>query len=130
MSSDDQRDYPVGYAKPPRDTRFKRGQSGNPKGRPAGKKNLSAVLNDALAESVVAVVGQGRRKKISKLEATIAQLVNKSASGDPRATQTLLSLLRDTAGPADLRSADTTTLTETDQQIIQRILARSRGEKG
>jgi len=34
------RDYEVGYGKPPRDTRFKEGQSGNPRGRPPGLKNL------------------------------------------------------------------------------------------
>src|ERR1700730_2267834 len=63
MPRDDGGDFEVGYAKPPRHTRFKRGQSGNPRGRPSEKKNLSTVLEDALAEAVVAVVGKGRSKK-------------------------------------------------------------------
>ena len=129
MSSDDEGYYEVGYGRPPRNTRFERGQSGNPKGRPAGKKNLSTILDDALAETVVAVIGTGRRKQMSKLEATVAQLVNKSASGDPKATQILLSLLRDTECRADPASAASADLTEADHQIIQRIQAQLRGEK-
>ena len=38
MSSDDE-DYEVGYGKPPKDSRFKLGQSGNPNGRPKGSRN-------------------------------------------------------------------------------------------
>jgi hypothetical protein len=128
MPRDKDGDYEVGYGKPPRDGQFKRGQSGNPKGRPTGKKSLSTVLEDVLGERVFAVVGKGRQKKITKLRATITQLVNKAASGDPKATQTLLAHLRDTESRADPGSADTI-IDEADQQIIQRIKARLRGEK-
>jgi hypothetical protein len=128
MPRDKDGDYEVGYGKPPRDGQFKRGQSGNPKGRPTGKKSLSTVLENVLGEGVFAVVGNGRHKKITKLEATVTQLVNKAASGDPKATQTLLAQLRDTESRADPGSADTA-VTEADQQIIQRIKARFRGEK-
>jgi hypothetical protein len=128
MPRDKDGDYEVGYGKPPRDGQFKRGQSGNPKGRPTGKKSLSTVLSDAVNEGVLAVVGNGRHKKITKLEATVTQLVNKAASGDPKATQTLFAQLRDTESRTDPGSADTT-IDEADQQIIQRIKARFRGEK-
>ena len=46
-------DYDVGYGKPPRHTRFKKGQSGNPRGRPSGSKNLATVLSEALNELVI-----------------------------------------------------------------------------
>ena len=128
MPRDKDGDYEVGYGKPPRDGRFKRGQSGNPKGRPTRKRSLSTVLEDVLGEGVLAVVGTGRHKKMTKLQATITQLVNKAASGDPKATQTLLAQLRDTESRSDTGSADAA-VTEADQQIIQRIKARFRGEK-
>ena len=41
-------DYEVGYGKPPLHTRFQKGKSGNPKGRPRGKKNMSTLLSTAL----------------------------------------------------------------------------------
>ena len=56
------RDYEVGYGTPPLHTRFQKGQSGNPKGRPRGRKNLSSLLNEALNGWVI-VVENGRRKK-------------------------------------------------------------------
>jgi len=45
------RDYEVGYGKPPRDARFKEGQSGNPRGRPPGLKNLKTLLSEALTDN-------------------------------------------------------------------------------
>ena len=50
MPADDERDYEVGYGKPPRHTRFELGRSGNPQGRPGGSKNLLTLLNEALKE--------------------------------------------------------------------------------
>jgi hypothetical protein len=56
---DDERDYEVGYGRPPRHTRFELGRSGNPRGRPGGSKNLSTLLSEALQEPVI-VVENGR----------------------------------------------------------------------
>ena len=50
MPPDRERDYEVGYGKPPRHTRFTKGQSGNPRGRPPGAKNLKTLLSEALNE--------------------------------------------------------------------------------
>src|SRR4051794_39311237 len=122
------RDYEVGYGKPPLHTRFQQGRSGNPKGRPRGRKNLSTLLNDALNGSVV-VVENGRRKKITKREAIITQLVNKSASADLKATQIVLAMLQELESEDD-GSADHAVFTEADHEIIRRIQARLRNENG
>ncbi|MGO9451557.1 MAG: DUF5681 domain-containing protein [Candidatus Binataceae bacterium] len=81
--------YQVGYGKPPRLTQFKKGQSGNPKGRPRGSKNATTLLKEALSEQVV-ITENGRRRTITKKEAIVTQIVNKAASGDHRAIQLLL----------------------------------------
>jgi Family of unknown function (DUF5681) len=85
-------DYEVGYGKPPRNAGFKKGQSGNPRRRPPGSKNLTTLLNDALNEPVT-ITENGRRRKITKREAVINQLLNKSASADARSLKILLDLM-------------------------------------
>ena len=125
MPPDDERDYEVGYGKPPLHTRFAKGQSGNPRGRPPGAKNMKTLLTKALNELVV-VTDNGGRRKVSKREAIITQLVNRSAKADFKAIQILLGLLRDIESDSDPHSTDTT-FTEADQQIIARIKARLRG---
>jgi hypothetical protein len=128
MPYDDERDYEVGYGKPPRHTRFELGRSGNPQGRPGGSKNLLTLLNKALNELVI-VTENGGRRKVSKREAIVTQLVNRSAQADLKAIQILLAMLRDIEGHAEAGAADPDLFTEADQQIIQRIRARLRGEK-
>lgn len=92
--------YEVGYGKPPTHARFRAGQSGNPRGRPKGPKDLPAALLGALNERVV-VTENGERKKITKFDAVIKQLVNKAVGGDARTIKLLMQLIenvRDLAG--------------------------------
>jgi hypothetical protein len=128
MLPDDEGDYEVGYGKPPPHTRFVKGQSGNPRGRPRGAKNMKILLAEALNQLVV-VTDNGGRRKVSKREAIITQLVNRSAKADFKAIQILLGMIRDIESDTDPHSSDPT-FTEADQQIIQRLQARFRGEKG
>lgn len=86
--------YEVGYCKPPTQTRFRKGQSGNPKGRRKGTKDLAASVIAAINETVIVNVN-GKRKKISKLDAAVTQLVNDAARGDKKAIQSLFALVRD-----------------------------------
>ena len=83
MPPDDERDYEVGYGKPPPHTRFAKGQSGNRRGRPPGATNMKTLLTKALNELVV-VTDHGGRRTVSKREAIITQLVNRSAKATSR----------------------------------------------
>ena len=84
MQSKKVSEYEVGYRRPPQHTRFQRGSSGNPKGRPRASKNLVAVFETALNERVP-VNDNGKRKKITMFQAITKQLVRKAVGGDQRA---------------------------------------------
>lgn len=94
-------DYVVGYGRPPVHSRFKPGQSGNAKGRPAGTANMNTLIEKALVEKVT-VTDAGRRRKISKGEVIAKQIVNKAASGDLQAARLLLQLPKSTS--ADVKT--------------------------
>jgi hypothetical protein len=92
MPSDGPRDYEVGYRKPPIGSRFKKGNNANPRGRPRKSKDLAAMLRSALDTPVV-VIENGVRRRLTKREIVIAQLVDKCAGADLRATKILLDML-------------------------------------
>jgi hypothetical protein len=81
----------VAYGNPPKATRFKPGQSGNPKGRPKGTPNLATDLAAELSEQVTVREG-GQAQRISKQRALIKSLMAKALDGDVRATTALLAL--------------------------------------
>jgi Family of unknown function (DUF5681) len=78
--------------KPPLHTRFKKGQSGKPRGRP--KKKLPALPVAALNEPMIARI-DGERRKITKRQAVIHQLVDKSTGADLRTTKMLIDMTKD-----------------------------------
>ena len=69
---------------PPKHMQFRKGTSGNPRGRPKGSKNLSTYLMEAARDQATATVG-GRTRRISNLQATTMQLATKAAGGDKAA---------------------------------------------
>ena len=83
--------YEVGYAKPPQYTRFRKGQSGNPKGRPKGLQSFARLARQAFNEKI-AIKENGERRTITKLQAALKQLANKAASGDAAAIREVLRL--------------------------------------
>ena len=115
-------DPSVGYGKPPKDSRFKKGASGNPKGRPKGSRNVAAVFAKTLREKVV-INEHGQRKTITKLEAAIKQFVNKAAGGDLRALQLLVNLSRE-AETRELSPPERSIIAEVDQRVMEGIVRR------
>jgi hypothetical protein len=83
--------YKIGYGKPPQATRFKRGQSGNLKGRPKGSRNLGTDLAAELEEKIT-VREEGRSRRISKQRALVKSLMAQALKGNVRATTAMLAL--------------------------------------
>lgn len=83
----------VGYKKPPKASRWKKGQSGNPKGRKPKEKieDLQIVFDQILVETVT-VKMNGRTQTMTKLEAMIEQIRTKALQGEPKAIRALLKM--------------------------------------
>jgi hypothetical protein len=80
--------YPVGYRRPPVEHRFKRGQSGNPSGRPKGVRNFSSDLREELAE-LVSIKDGDSAVELTRQRAIVKAVVNAAVEGDQRAAITV-----------------------------------------
>ena len=85
-------EQPVGYGNPPKESQFKKGQSGNRRGRPKGSKNLKTDLTEELQTQIKVREGP-RAIKISKQRAIVKTLIAKTLAGDARAVITLTKLM-------------------------------------
>jgi hypothetical protein len=121
-NEEESRAYAVGYGRPPRHNQFRKGNAGS-RGRTKGSKTLATLVMSTLNEPVT-VNENGRRKTITKLRASLKQLVNKAAAGDPRALQLLLVTVRQIEQPE--APARTMIVNEADRQVIEQVVARIR----
>ena len=121
MSNDNE----VGYGKPPKHAQFKKGRSGNPKGRPKDTKNLKTDLKEELQEVIVAREGD-RTVKISKQRAVVKSLVAKTVKGDTRAANTLLNMFFRIFDPAGEIVEPAAPMTAEEREVLAGFQARFR----
>jgi Family of unknown function (DUF5681) len=125
-ASGDEGEYRVGRGKPPLHTRFQKGRSGNPAG--PRKKDLAALLLAALNETTT-VNTDGHPRRITKREAIVGQLVDRSAGADISAIKLLIAMLKDiekkVAPPPD-PAAQTRPLGRSDAAIVASLTTRLR----
>jgi len=108
---------------PPQDTQFKPGSSGNPKGRPKGSKNLSTLLMDAARDQISATIG-GKKRNISKIQATAMQLATKAASGDNGAIARFLNWIDEIETRAAASRPAQFPLSEADLEVLRATYSR------
>jgi hypothetical protein len=81
----------IGYKKPPTSTRFAKGCSGNPKGRPKGQHKQ--LPYDTVLGQMVTVREEGRERRITAAEAFLLQLTRKGLAGDSAAARASLNAI-------------------------------------
>ena len=93
------------FGQPPKSTRFKPGQSGNPKGRPKGVRNFETELHEAL-QATVEVRRAGGVRRITTQKALLQSLVEQALHGDPRHLISLILRYRESTGGAPRTAMD------------------------
>ncbi|MGU3663335.1 DUF5681 domain-containing protein [Methylobacterium sp. A49B] len=86
----------VGYKRPPRRTRFRKGQSGNPEGRPKGSLNrstLRALLATQWLEETIKIVEGGRERHVSRFAALLKKQAELALKGDPKVIRDVIDQL-------------------------------------
>ncbi len=116
-------DYEVGYGKPPKAGQFKKGRSGNPRGRPKGAKGVQASIKREL-ESKITVHEGNQQVRITKAEAMAKQLMNKALKGDDKAMMALLKLDAELYGSAVVQHETETTRLESAPEPVDYDILR------
>lgn len=113
----------TGYANPPQATRFQKGKSGNPKGRPKGDKNYLALANKELSQKVP-ITESGRHKTISKKEVFIKTAINKGIAGDNKFTNIAFTIMQDAEKYNERKNFDEKEQSKINQEIIESFRKR------
>jgi len=117
-------EYEVGYRKPPKASRWRKGQSGNRRGRQKGARNLMTELIEELGEAI-SVKEQGVPRSITKQRAVIKAMTAKAIQGDTRAGNILINLMFRLLHPELIENASTE-LAKEDQDILDNYVVRRR----
>lgn len=120
-------DYECGYMKPPKSGQFKPGQSGNPKGRPSGSKNIYKLLDDIVNEKIQ-MTKNGKPVRISKKQAMLFQAVNKAVQGDLKAFQTLLPVMAEVDHKKEELAKAVNAIRQDDMEILKQYMEDNKDE--
>ena len=127
-------DYNIGYKMPPKQTQFQSGQSGNPKGRPKGLKNLSTDLQEELEQKIL-ITEAHKSHEVTKQRAMVKSLIAKALKGDTRAASVLITLIlgieqadQETAVHIHLNDEDEAILAAYQKQILGESKQDTAGE--
>jgi hypothetical protein len=113
----------VGYKKPPRHSRFRKGRSGNPRGRPRQARNLLTELHEELRQRIT-VREAGTERRISRQRAVVMRLLDKALKGELGAIIKLLDLvLRQEAAAGSSGEPDAPLLAE-EWEVLTDLRAR------
>jgi hypothetical protein len=100
--------YEIGFGRPPKRTQFKKGRSGNPKGRPRKKPDLYSELTKVLREKITV---EGQQERVTVQQALLLRLRDQALRGElwaQKLAQKVLSALPESGSeraPVDMQGA-------------------------
>lgn len=116
-------DDKVGPGKSPRPTQFKKGQSGNPRGRPKGSKNIDKLIMDA-AKRRLPVAIDGKARRVTTAQAMVYQLALQAARGNQRAIAEFLDRIAEIEARAEAARPTEYPLSDADLAVIRTVYDR------
>jgi hypothetical protein len=122
MAGDGGDDYKIGRGRPPLETRFRKGRSGNPRGRPRGAKTLLKTLFEVLNERVE-VTADGPPRKVTRRRLGLIALADQFARGDPSAVKIVIGLTERRLPPEPVAAV---ALDADDRKAVEDFIARLR----
>lgn len=114
-----------GYKNPPKHSRFQKGCSGNPAGRPKGSKNTLKLL-DAVLEQKIKIQQEGKTISITKKQAMLMQLVNAAVKGEIKAIAALFPYMIQ-MDMKEEKTLENASLSQDDEEIIKQFLEQNTG---
>ena len=123
-----QPDHAVGYGKPPLSTRFKPGESGNPKGRPKNSKNLKTLIRQALTAKISIREGSSNRR-VSKIEGVVLRQLESALKGEDRAAMAVIKMAMQMGFLEDPPPEAVDAVTTSDEKILQQLRAIQKGRR-
>lgn len=114
----------VGYCRPPHEHRFKPGQSGNPKGRKRGSRNIATIVAEVLAKRIRTKI-DGEPQRILPTEALVHVVLRKALGGDRHAWETVFRWVEEGEASRDRRDA-VRSFSDREQAILRRMEERYR----
>ena len=125
MSDYDDRDYEVGKGKPPKETRWKKGQSGNPRGCPPAKRDARTMplshLVSEIANEKMTIIVNGRQVTLTKKEVILLAALNDALSA-PAAVRIRIIALLQKLGMFDVVSTPRVPTKADRQRFLQGLL--------
>jgi len=126
MHKSDLDDDKVGYGRPPKKHRFKKGKSGNPKGRPKEGKGLKTDLKEELASKITVKIA-GKEYTGTKQRLMLKAITLRAAAGDTRAAEKLFNLILTVLGAED-EDAQSDRLSKQDEALLNQFLGYTGNE--
>ena len=110
-----------GYGKPPKKHQFKKGVSGNPRGRPRGKSSLLSDLNKIVNQKI-SVNLNGQNMRLTKRQAFLQRVANDAIAGGAGAGRLLYKLLKLEAEQPETEGMSASERNKQDQAILESFL--------